>query len=151
MIDDAIRSPTMINNLRVLAKGYLTDKAAEFEKRFKEGKYQAAAYIKDTSDAVFNFAREIGILTEMDAEWYFGNEEKEGIFSRAQEAVTRARVDGELVQDEVMRRFENLVSNLNHSFHYRMSGEMQEVALLILKEHADTVRKAVGGGERPRR
>ncbi len=151
MIDDAIRSPTMINNLRVLAKGYLTDKAAEFEKRFKEGKYQAAAYIKDTSDAVFNFAREIGILTEMDAEWYFGNEEKEGIFSRAQEAVTRARVDGELIQDEVMRRFENLVSNIGHSFRYRMSGEMQEVALLALKEHADAVRKAAKDRERPRR
>lgn len=151
MIDDAIRSPTMINNLRVLTKGYLTDRAAEFEKRFIEDKYQAAAYIKDTCDAIFNFARKVGILTEMDAAWYFGNEGQGGIFSSEQEAVTRARVDGELIQDEVMRRFENLVSNIGHSFRYRMSGEMQEVALLILKEHTDKVRKAVKDGERPRR
>lgn len=151
MIDDAIRSPTMINNLRVLTKGYLTDRAAEFEKRFIEGKYQAAAYIKDTCDAIFNFAREVGILTEMDAAWYFGNEGKGGIFSTEQEAVARARVDGELIQDEVMRRFENLISNMRHSFHYRLSDETQKTAILVLDEHAGRIRKAAENRERPRR
>ena len=147
-MEDEIRSPTIMNNLRVLTKGYLTDKAAEFKERFEEGKYQAAAYIKDTSDAVFNFAQHIGILTGRDALWYSGDEENEGIFPRAAEAVTRARVDGELVQDEVMRRIENLVSNMLHSFHYRLNGEAQEMAVLVLNEYAERVRKATANREK---
>ena len=148
-MENEIRSPTIMNNLRVLTKGYLTDKAAEFTERFEEGKYQAAAYIKDTSDAIFNYALHIGILTERDTVWYFGDEENEGIVSRAAEAVTRARVDGEIVQDEVMRRFENLVSNMLHSFHYRLqNGEAQDMAVLVLNEYAERVRKAVANREK---
>jgi len=148
---EVVRSPTQLNNLRVLTKGYLTDKAAEFRDRFSKGQYQAAAYIKDTSDAIFTFAKNIGILTERDALWYFGDEENEGIIPRAAEAVVRGKVDGELVQDEVMRRFENLVSNMRSSFRYRMNGEAQDIAVLVLDEHAERVRKAVENREKASR
>ena len=65
--------------------------------------------------------------------------------------MTRGKVDGELVQDEVMRRFENLVSNMRSSFRYRMSGEAQDIAVLVLDEHAERVRKAVENREKASR
>ena len=142
MIDDAIRSPTMINNLRVLAKGYLTDKAAEFEKRFKEGKYQAAAYIKDSCDAIYVFANAIGLLDQRDTAWYYGEEGRGGLFDADQEAVCKARVEGQDIQDEVMRRYENLVSRLQHAFHYRANEEVGTMGVLLLKEQLESVRQA---------
>lgn len=150
MIENEIRSPTEREALRTLAKGYLTERAAEFEQRFKEGKYQAAAYLLDTSDSIFVFAREIGILSREDGEWYRGTEEKEGIFSRAKEAVCRARVDGEEIQDEVQRRFDNLCFRLRNCFRYRMKEETSQTAVLILDEQLNDVKKARANRENRR-
>lgn len=147
-MENEIRSPTERNRLRVITKGYLTDKAAEFAQRFKEGKYRAAAFLKDTADAVYIYARYAQILDPRDEEWYHGTEETDGIFPRAQEAVCRARVDGEEVQDEVMERFENLCSLMRSSLRYRLPTETGKAAILIMDEQLEKAREAVKSREK---
>ena len=117
-MENEIRSPTEKRALQVATKGYLTEKAAEFQERFKEGKYRAAAYIKDSCDAIYVFANAIGLLDQRDTAWYYGEEGRGGLFDADQEAVCKARVEGQDIQDEVMRRYESLVSRLQHGLQH---------------------------------
>ncbi len=141
-MENEIRSPTEKRALQVATKGYLTEKAAEFQERFKEGKYRAAAYIKDSCDAIYVFANAIGLLDQRDTAWYYGEEGRGGLFDADQEAVCKARVEGQDIQDEVMRRYENLVSRLQHAFHYRANEEVGTIGVLLLKEQLESVRQA---------
>ncbi len=141
-MENEIRSPTEKRALQVATKGYLTEKAAEFQERFKEGKYRAAAYIKDSCDAIYVFANAIGLLDQRDTAWYYGEEGRGGLFDADQEAVCKARVEGQDIQDEVMRRYENLVSRLQHAFHYRANEEVGTMGVLLLNEQLESVRQA---------
>ena len=146
MNDISVRSPTRENYLRVQTKGYLTDKAAAFEAAYKEGKYQAAVYIKDSADSVYVFACDAGILTEEDIHWYSGTEETEPLFRAAIECKCRDKVDGELREKEVIRRFDNLVAILQKAFNRSLTPAAAERALQVLSETAAKVRKAADCG-----
>lgn len=105
-MSEEIRSPTQLNNLRVLTKGYFTDKAAAFNKAYAEGKYQAAVYIKDCADAVNVYALQIGIFKAEDQEWI------RSLFQEERERTARDITDSEVIQNQVLERLENLTARL---------------------------------------
>ncbi len=146
MDDITVRSPTKDNYLRQETKGYLTEKAAAFLEAYKAGHYQAAAYIKDCADAIYVYARQVGILTEADENWYFGKEGADPLFHPGQESRCREKADGELVENEVMRRFNNLVTYLKNEFNRSMPQNENVHANAVLNITAEKMRKAASCG-----
>ncbi len=154
-MEEKTRNPTEFNTdlLRAWMKDYFTEQAAAFEERFREGKYQAAAYIKDCADAVYNFGAANDIFTREDLEWLFGNMEKgmEPKFPREKEAVCRARVDSELIQDEVSRRYENLISRVRNTVRLRLPYEVSQDVILIMDEIMRDYQRAADHMKNPRK
>ena len=146
MDDITVRSPTKDNYLRQETKRYLTEKAAAFMEAYKAGHYQAAAYIKDCADSIYVFARKMDILTETDERWYFGKEGGEPLFHPGHESRCREKVDGELVENEVMRRFNNLVNYLKNEFNRSMPQGENTRANEVLGITAEKMRKAASCG-----
>ena len=120
---EEIRSPTRQNNLRVITKGYLTEKAADFERAYEESKYQAAVYIKDSADAVNLFALKTGIFTGDDQEWY------RSMFPESKEREVRARTDSEVIQDQVLERLTNLSERLKAHLTRELGYEQNKKAV----------------------
>ena len=153
-MEEKTRNPTEFNTdlLRAWMKDYFTDKAADFERAFKDGKYQAAAYIKDCADAVYNFGAANDIFTREDLDWLFGNADRgfPAMFPREKEAVCRARVDGELIQDEVSRRYENLITRLRSAVRLRLKPEVSQDVILMMDEILREYMKAVDRRQNPR-
>lgn len=142
MDDITVRSPTKDNYLRQETKGYLTEKAAAFLEAYKAGHYQAAAYIKDCADSIYAFARKIGILTEIDEHWYFGGEGSDPLFHPGHESRCREKADGECIQEEVMRRYDNLVQYMRTEFMRGLPMEESARANTILTATAEKARRA---------
>ena len=132
---EEIRSPTERNRLRALTKGYLTEKAAAFNDRLTAEKYQAAAFIKESADAVFVFAQKIGIFEDGDGAWY------QSILPMEAEAEVRAKVDGELIEDEVKQRYSNLVNSLRSQLNHELSYREAAKAMRVIDEHSKRVLK----------
>lgn len=136
---EVVRNPTKDNYLRQETKGYLTERAAAFKQAYQEGKYRVAAYIKDQADAVYLFARREGILPEADEAWYYGNNP---LFHPGYEARCRKMCDYDQVQEEVMRRFNNLMRYLKQEMRLRMGDLTASEAIEILDNTAEKIRKA---------
>ena len=136
---EVIRNPTKDNYLRQETKGYLTERAAAFAQAYKDEKYRVAAYIKDQADAVYLFARRAGILTESDEAWYYGNDP---LFHPGYEAKCRKMCDYDQVQEEVMRRFNNLMRYTKQEMRLRLGDRTASDAIEILDNTAEKIRKA---------
>lgn len=154
-MEEKTRNPTEFNTdlLRAWMKDYFTRQAAAFEKTFKEGKYQAAVYIKDCADAVYNFGAANDIFTREDLDWLFGNAEKglPAMFPREKEAVCRARVDSEMIQDEVSKRYENLITRLRSAVRLRLPYEVSRDVILLIDEILRDYLKAADHIKNPRK
>lgn len=136
---EVIRNPTKDNYLRKETKGYLTEMAAAFAQSYKDEKYRVAVYIKDKADAVYHFARRAGILTESDEAWYYGDDP---LFHPGYEAKCRKMCDYDQVQEEVMRRFNNLMRYTKQEMRLRLGDKMASDAIEIIDNTAEKIRKA---------
>lgn len=139
------RNPTEFNTdlLRSWAMDYFTEKAAAFNERFKERKYEAAVYIKDEFDAVYGFCERNGAFGSEDLEKIFGSEEKSipPMVLPEREAVARMQVDG-VIQDKAIERFTNLIMRMRHSFQIRLKDDEAKDAILIMDETLEQARNA---------
>lgn len=72
------------------------------------------------------------------------------MFPREKEAVCRARVDGELIQDEVSRRYENLITRLRSAVRLRLKPEVSQDVILMMDEILREYMKAVDRRQNPR-
>lgn len=141
---EVVRNPTKDNYLRQETKGYLTEKAAAFMDAYKAGRYQAAVYIKEQADAVFIYARKVGILTDADGQWYTGQEGREPLFHQGFEAKCRQKVDFELRQSEVLRRFKNLVRYTRNAVSTAFDVNTAVRVNAVLSETLGKIEKASG-------
>ena len=141
---EMVRNPTDIERLRKKTIGYLTDKAAAYMEAYKAERYQAAVYIKEQADSVFIFASRTGVLTEEDAKWYTGQGGADPLFHPGYEARARQKVDYDLRQEEVMRRYRNLVRYLRNAFSMQLDVKTAEKVNGILSSTLNKAEKASG-------
>lgn len=136
---EVVRNPTKDNYLRQETKGYLTERAAAFIQAYKDEKYRAAAYIKDQADAIYLFSRRAGILTEADEAWYYGNDP---LFHPGYEAKCRKMCDYDQVQEEVMRRYSNLLRYTKQEMRNRLGAKIATDAIDVLDKTEEKIRRA---------
>ena len=138
---EGARNPTEAARLQKEIEGYLTGKAEAFEMAYKQGKYQAAAFIKDQADAIYLFCRELNLLDEDGLRWYHGHDGMLPIFDPMKEANCRKKVDGELIQAEVENRFENLVNRMKHKLTVSLPTEPASAAKRILDDQLEEIKR----------